>query len=479
MLMAVSIGFLFFVGLLGINVTTIMASRNSAQRAADASALAGCLDLDGTVEAKTIAEQRAIDYAQLESHNNTVGFTEGGNFGTSVEFGNRLGLENNWIRVTVQRDQPVLGWAGFGVTERNVQARAACTREEGGSPVMHSLSTGEQSFSIEGSTQLNLGRGGVTVGAADCSGGRRATVLGQTTVEARFIEVCSPGSGTSGNSGIQICGSCTVDAQIVQDSRPDPYAHLDAPSPPPVSPTAKLVMAECTYPNVDPMDLFSPSPRNPHMCEIASGDPTIPTVGFQPGTNQCADPGTVVVYYGGMKLGDGTHGSGGPSREITICPGIILYMAGGGLVITPRTTVYGSGVMIFNGTNPHTIGHARNCGQFLMEHSSRLLISVPGPSPYDELIFYQQRDATMCDATAELKAGVTVGVESENGPWGSLYLPTAEIQIGPQSLGQGGGMSTYNVRIVAYEIDLTGPVTFNDVFIPSGTPKWGDVRLSE
>jgi hypothetical protein len=231
-------------------------------------------------------------------------------------------------------------------------------------------------------------------------------------------------------------------------------------------------MPGCLYPDET---LTTPSPRFPQMCQIASGSATTPSI---PDV-ACPAPGTVVVYYGGLTLGDGSPGAGGTSREITICPGIILYMAGGGLVLTPRTAVYGNGIMIFNGTNPHATGSARNCGEFRMDHSSRLLISVPGPAPYDELIFYQQRDATMCNVTAVIEAGVTVGVESENGPWGSLYLPTAKIEIGPESLGQGGGLSTYNVRIVAYEIDLRGPVIFNDIFIPSGTPKWGDVHLSE
>jgi hypothetical protein len=468
MLMAISIGVLFFIGVLGINVTMAMASRNSAQRAADSSALAGCLDLDGTFEATTTARQRAIDYAELASHNNTDGYTEGGNFGTAVNFavsGNPEMLPDQWDRITVdvQRDQPFFAWVNFGAARRNVKARAACTRAVGSRPVLHSLSTGRDSFQMQG-VELTLGRGGITVGAADCEGDRRMVVVGGGEIEARYVEVCS------GASGIHTSDSASIDATIAQGSEADPYAGLAHPTLPALvdPPNSRLTMPGCTYPNgIGPT---TPSPSNPQVCQIFTGSPNTPSVP----DSVCPAPGTVVAYYGGLELGDGS------SREITICPGIILYAASGGIRIRANTTVYGNGVLLFNGMNPHGRNRpAQICGSFHMEESSKLLITPPGPTPYDELVFFQQRDAMNCDAVATLEAGVTVGYEDEDGPWGSLYLATARISIGPQSLGQGGAESEYNVRIVAFEIYLTGPVTFNNIFIPSGTPEWGEVHLTE
>jgi hypothetical protein len=62
-------------------------------------------------------------------------------------------------------------------------------------------------------------------------------------------------------------------------------------------------------------------------------------------------------------------------------------------------------------------------------------------------------------------------------PYGVIYLPTAHIDVGPK--GTGGTQTVINMRVIAYEIRLRGPVYFGDIWIPSGDVKHGDIHLVE
>jgi hypothetical protein len=433
MFMTVVMGFTFIVGLLGINTTMVVASRISAQRAADASALAGCLDLDGTTDGKAIAEQRAIDYAERADRNNTVGFTEGGNFGTSVSVtdsgdiaSNGKPLKYNKISVDVQRNQGLLGWAGIGLATKNVPAHAACVREEGFHPILHSLSTGKDSLTMESQINIDWEDGGIVVGGADCSGSdRRLKVTGDAVVDVRHIDVCNGPEG---------CGEgCEASVQpwpVDDDFLADPFASV----PEPEKPTDVVVNNRVTC-----EDVYLGSWNSSRGCRMTGSVPA----GYYPNG---------LVLYGTVTLqDDGLYYVSNSSQP--------------GLRIEPDAEVTGNRVIFFNGM----VG--TKCGSIHIDVNAEVLIKPPESGTYKELLFFQARE---CDAVMTVESSVTLGLK--DGPWGTVYLPKGTADIHCNSCTKETDM---NARVVAYEIQLKGPINFAEIKIPSGTPKWGDVHLSE
>jgi hypothetical protein len=459
-LTATSLLFFFLLGLLAVNGAIAVASRTSAQRAADAGALAGCLDLPGTFPGQDpvgVARQ----YVESPQRNNTGGAAslhlEGRNQAvpapqvstTGATGANGGVLENNKITVWVQRSQRM-----FGITNVTVRAKAACTRQEGGAPVLHSLSTSRESFRVDRS-QLNLPRGGIVVGRTDCAGGdpKTMSVDGGATITARWIDLCTGGQPF-------LSQSSWINPPATHGWRCDEYGEDQPPL--------------CRRVEPPPLNGNEPAPEgcdrnatatNPQGCRIVSGT---------------AYPG---VYYGGLELGDGQ-----PDRTVRLRPGI-YYMAGrprdgggsgGGFVVRRNTRVEvegPGGVLVYNGSNPFvagSLGRLGPCASIVIEDSSVYMVPPPADGPYSGLSFFQARD---CTAPMYVRAGVTMG--GQDPPWGVIYLPAATIFIGPQQQGQGGQLAVINMRVIAYEIDLTGPVHFGDIWIPSGDVNHGDVKLSE
>jgi hypothetical protein len=150
----------------------------------------------------------------------------------------------------------------------------------------------------------------------------------------------------------------------------------------------------------------------------------------------------------------------------------------GGFVVNRNTRVEvegPGGVLIYNGSNPFVDRpQLGRCGSIDIRDSTVYMVPPPADGPYSGLSFFQARD---CTAPMYVRAGVTMG--GQDPPWGVIYLPAATIFIGPQQQGQGGQLAVINMRVIAYEIDLTGPVYFGDIWIPSGDVNHGDVKLSE
>jgi hypothetical protein len=82
-----------------------------------------------------------------------------------------------------------------------------------------------------------------------------------------------------------------------------------------------------------------------------------------------------------------------------------------------------------------------------------------------------------CSADLWIQGGVTVGYE--NGPYGAVYTPDSRSLFGPQGHGSSSLTANLNIIVVADTIDLTGPITFADIFIPSGDVRHGDIHLVE
>lgn len=444
---------LFAVGMLAMNWGIASAARASVRRAADAGVLAGCLDLPDATRARAAAELYSTSAGGKNAFTNVQNLESGNgdqvadpppaitNSGTLSE-ATGAPLVNDQIRVDVRRTQwlaGVAGWAPFSKV-MNVNAAAICRRDEGSLPVLHALAQGPRAFRLDGAN-LDLPRGGIVVNSTDPNG---LDALGNAIVDAKYIET---GSGTAGTTG-----SSSIDPDPTLGTRPDPYAGV--PQPPIPSPgdvEAHQSMSGCTYPNPG-----HPTARQPRTCQVGGGS-------ISPG-----------IYYGGINF----------TGNATMQPGI-YHMVSGGFSLQPGVTVTGTGILIFNDSNPFGQNNPlRQCGDVLVQSGASLLITPYGGG-YKEVMIFQRRtpDPRMaapwpgCDNDVWIQGGVTIGYA--DGPYGAVYTPNSRSLFGPQGHGSSSLLAELNIIVVADRIDLTGPITFADIFIPSGDVRHGDIHLVE
>jgi Flp pilus assembly protein TadG len=457
---------MFVIGLIAVNAAMMFTARASEQRAADAAALAGCRDLPNATNAQASAIKygassgglNATTTANLESGNGaqTVlnpnaadGLPMVRNSG-AVSAASGQPLVNDKIVVDVRRTQPLIGQVSTGFAAQTIGAHAACTRAEGGLPVLLVLQpTGQYTLKIQ-QVQLNLGnKGGIVVDSTDPAA---LGLLGGGSISAKWIDTAS-GTGS-------LCGSCSISPGITQGTQPDPYASVPEPPVPTVSdPKLAQNIAGCNYGPAG-----ATTPAKPQMCTVASG--SVPSI--------CPASPTTFVFWGGLTLGDGS------AKTINLCAGSIYYMAGGGFNVASNATVNGSNVMIFNGEDQYANPSQKKCGQILINDFAQLLLTPPAFGTYKDLMIFQSRDLTNCNdssSTLQIESGVTIGLAS--GPYGVVYVPAGEIDMGPQSLGSGGPLDKFNAIFIAGRFFITGPVQFNNPFIPSGNVNHGDVKLTE
>lgn len=484
-LTAILLVILFAIGYLGVNWSVAVAARVSAQRAADAAALAGCLDLPDAEKAVAAAQRygassgglNADARANLESGigdqvllNPPPGRSAMVDSDGTLSVRTGEALANNRITVHVRRTQWLFGIPNWPPLDRlmRVEARAVCVRNEGGMAVLHALYQGsankypEGTLKVDGS-DLDIPRGGIIVNSNDPTAMR---ALGNSQINAKYVE--------TGSGNVQLTGSSTVNPPPYQGWDPDPFRNVPEPALggnvdlPPYnlsipSRGQSAPMPGCSYPQNR-----QPTRENPQLCTITQGS---------------AQPG---VYWGGLKLGDGTP------RTITLTPGL-YYMAGGGFTVTANTTVIGDGVIIFNGRNWYANAKPnRDCQSVHIQENANLSVTPPQSGWYRDLLVFQARTPAQspqnpppgatgqepgCSAELETEAGVTIG--RPEGPYGALYLPNARANIGPQSLGSGSARLNMNVIVIAEAIRVRGPVNFADIYIPSGDVKHGDIHLVE
>ncbi len=482
---------LYIIGLLAVNWAVAVAAHISAQRAADAAVFAGCMELPNQSKAETAATKygssggglNADTGLNLESGQGDQTVTPTVDSTGAVSQRTGAPLQNDRIAVNVSRTQWLFGVPNHPPIDRtiNVSAGAVCTRDEGSLSVLIALkgctTTGgactatypcQDSFKVQG-VQLDLGRGGVTV---DCQDATHAglSVQGNGSITARWI---ATGSGTwFCNSTCTFTDPAGNPATPTQETQPDPYVAVAEPA---------LGSSVTTAPPTTTTNLPIP-PDNTTYADMSGCDYGSATHTTRFNTARCvftsdaavAQPG---VYWGGLTLGDGT------TKTITLAPGM-YYMAAGGLDIRQNTTVIvqgGGSVVFFNGPNPYGKNNTdKKCGALLIEDNTKLLVAPPTSGPYAGLLFFQSRDTADCNdssSIAKVFSGVTIGLTS--GPFGAIYLPMGDINIGPQSQGQSGTLNSMNMIIVANTISLTGPVSFNNVYIPSGDVRHGQTHLVE
>lgn len=485
MLSLIFMAFVFVVGLISVNTVMMVASRVSAQRAADASALAACRDLP--VEAA--ARITATDYAELATRNNTggttAGYIEGGNYGTVVTVSTTT-FTNDTVRVDVKREQRLIGLPSAGYGPRRIPAHAICRRAESSVPALLALDgTRRDTLNISGGSTLYLGNNGIIVNSTNPAA---LSVSGGAVLQGAFIDTAS-GTG-------QLIGTVTLDPPVAQGTMPDPYAGVPEPTLtlPPTGATGADNRPNCDYdPSTAPLD-GQTSPRDPTRCYHRGTSGTF---------TACTDTMPRLragVYWGGLELGDRS----GTGIATTVClEGGIYYLAGGGgaesargsggLFIHDKTTVIGAGVLFFNGRDPSgSPTPERNCGPIHVERNVDLRLSpYTAAPPYDELhlLFFQDRtsdtvpstaydyDTVGCTATATFDSGTTIGL-APPATQGAIYIRNGDLNFTAANTASGDPAVTIYSSFVANRINISGDVAFGG-FIPSGTIIEGSIGLVE
>ncbi len=456
-LTAILLVILFAIGYVGVNWAVAAAARVSAQRAADAAALAGCLDLPDTAKAVASAQRYGASTGGLNANaslnlesgqgDQTVTATVDSDGTPSQRTGQPL--DNDRITVVVQRTQWLFGIPRWPPLNRimPVRARAVCVRNEGGAPVLHSLSTGRDSFVVNQS-QLSLPRGGVEVGGTDCAGGDPKTmeVNGGGSITARWIELCTGGQPF-------LASSSTINPPATYGWRCDEYGENQPP-----------VCRFVPEPSSSDRTLFP----NDYRTRCPDGRPPVRSgsLSFCVFNSGTVPPGV----YPGLQLGGQVTLSGN------------YYLDGSGLQVLSGARVTGQpGQSVFIFVGPDRSGS--NCGSnnasVTFQQNSSFVVTPPTSGTYKDLVLFQSRSCRVQGGnnknSFDIQGGVTMG--SPDPPYGVIYLPTAHIDIGPE--GTGGTQTVINMRVIAYEIRLRGPVYFGDIWIPSGDVKHGDIHLVE
>jgi hypothetical protein len=460
--------FLTVVGLLGVNIGVMTNGKTSAQRVADAAALAGCDFLPDTAAATTAA----TDYGTTQN-NRAAPHLEAGNSIAGIVFTSTGGFANDTIRVNITRSQPLLAPPFFDPP--TIPATAVCRKSEGWLALIIALREGscDRTFMVRGTLDLGLnedGTGHFQGGSAiiNCGGGMH--LQGSGVVNGHCL--ATPGADVTMQGG----GSHGT-AKPCEGRIDDPYADLEEPTATVADPTEPAPMTGCTYQGGGGAP---PTPRVPKTCN-ASG-------------NLC--PG---VYWGGITM------SGNVTLQNEDACGTadsIYQLRGGGtqggLLVQSGARVEGTGVTIFSSNDAYAQNQQnRRCGPINVESNAQFLLtppadgpSVPPPSPagepdYPALILWQDAacntagqnlggcgNTSTNSETANL-GGSTVGVGVE--PTGAVYFPNAMLCNRPADCGTPTSM---HVIVVADQIDIGGCMNF-DVLAPSGSLFLGPIRLIE
>lgn len=445
---------LMVLALLGMSIATMLGARASAQRAADAAALAACFDLPVTTNVQADASKYGASSGNLNA--STAANLDSGDGGqtatATVSTSGAKGaagatLANDKVTVNVSRNQPLIGTSSYGFASQSIKATAVCQRQEGGLPVLLSLApTGKHTFKTVGNITYNLGTGGIVADSSDTSG---AMCSASDTINAAYI---STPSGQTQN-----CGG--LGAPVTVGFVPDPFCPsypantniaLCTSVPEPAQPSASAVEATGC-----PATITASKPK---MCTVTSG---------------AVAPG---VFWGGLTLGDGS------ARTVTLTQGT-YYLAGGGLQVQANTTVTGSGVMFFSGAPSGKAGQ-NVCSDSAIAQDATYSVSPPQSGTYKGLLFFQSR---ACTNTLTVDVGTTVGLPPTGSPaqpcgglvCGVLYLQQGTLDMGPQKQGNSGNINGLNALLVADNMFIHGPISFNNLSFPSGVVNHGTFGLTQ
>jgi hypothetical protein len=141
------------------------------------------------------------------------------------------------------------------------------------------------------------------------------------------------------------------------------------------------------------------------------------------------------VYYGGIKI----SGSG----TVTFLPGNYV-LAGGGLSLTSSASTTGSGVMVYNTSDPVHPTAAGACASISLTGGGSTTFTAPTSGPYKDVVFWQD---PACAVDFKVAGGGALAS-------GVYYLPGATFNFtGSKTLG--------SAQIIADQFNFNGSANFS------------------
>ncbi len=427
-LVAVCLVALFGVIALVLDGCKLQDMKRQAQKAADAAALAGAVDLFTNFNSGHGYNLNggARTSAQTEATNN--GFANGTN--GNVVTVNLPGetplvsdpcivdstgkLKAGYVEVTIVAPQPQFFSTIWGTQNLSVKARAVARGVfESARPGILLLNpTAPAALNATGNGNIYVTGGGDII--VDSNNNNAGNVTGNGIIGAHQINITGQNPGYSASGGATFVGP-TGQPQAPNTNvppTPDPFANLPAPSPPASSPTAN-----------------APSPGN-------GGTTTL-----QPGN-----------YPSGYKATNGN----------TILQPGIYYLSGGGFSITGQAgvtvaqpgspgftpdPVTGNGVLIYNAST-------KNSDNIAITGSGTVSLIAPTQGIYAGLTIFQDRTATQ---------PIQITGNGQTNIQGSVYGVSAQAQLtGNGGLsGSGAPLDTLGNQFVVDTMTVNGNGSFN------------------
>ena len=426
-LVAVLLVVLLGVAAIAIDGGLLLTDRQQAQKAADAAALAGAIDLFTNFDANQGTDPSGTAAASAQATAADNGFTDGVN-GTTVivnippQTGTFQGL-TGYVEVLITMQQQrffslIFGTGTVQVSARSV-ARGSKAPRNNGIIVLDPLDPNSLTTTATGDVVV-LG-GNIVVNSSSSSGGSISNT--GNFVAGNLYFSGDPGYGSS-SSGSFIASNGSIYSN--QPPTPDPLQNLPPPPQPPL-----------TFNNVNISDLPVVGGRVPGW-----PDPNNPTNGW------ILPAGT---YANGIQISDNNS-----AHTYTLQSGL-FYFTGGGLSLTANAaiTCQPGGVCLYF-----------NSGGGLSVTAGGPLTLCPLQSgPYTNITIFEDPNNTAQDSiTAQSSVNIS----------GIVYTPSAVF-----TLTGSGGNYTIGSQYIVYQLNVTGSGSFNVNYSPLAAPQNRDLYLVE
>jgi Flp pilus assembly protein TadG len=368
---------------LTVDVGSAFHDSGKLQNAADAASLAGAGVLP---QGSAAAITQATSYAQKN------GYVDGQN-GYHVTITTPYNGDSTKIAVTISGPTPAVFATVLGINFLSVSRRAVAT--------------------YYGQTQLNAALLALNPTACNSYTQGGSAVVTITTGGLMSNSSCNPSLADSGS------GSTTATA--IQYYTGSGYTGAFTPTPVAVSSRMPDPLASMIPPN---LTTLGQSPDS-------GGTPASPKVANIGGT-ATLNPG---VYYGGIKIaGSGT---------VTFLPGTYV-LAGGGFSLTSTASTSGSGVMIYNTSDPQHPTAAGACASIALTGGGSTDFTPPTSGPYKDVVFWQD---PACTVDFKVAGGGALAS-------GVYYLPGATFNFT-------GGKTLGSAQIIADQFSFGGTANFS------------------
>jgi Flp pilus assembly protein TadG len=368
---------------LTIDVGSAFLDAGKLQNAADAASLAGAGVLP---QGSAAAITQAKDFAQKN------GYVDGQN-GYKVSITTPYNGDPTKIEVTISGPTPAVFATVLGINFLSVSRRSVAT--------------------YYGQTQLNAALLALDKTACNSYSQSGSAVVTITTGGLMSNSSCNPSLTDSGS------GSTT--ANVIQYYTGSGYS--GAFTPPPIAVSSRMP---------DPLaSMIPPDLASLGQSPDSGGTPASPQVANIGGT-ATLHPG---VYYGGIKIaGSGT---------VTFLPGTYV-LAGGGFSLTSTASTSGSGVMIYNTSDPQKPTGAGACASISLTGGGSTAFTPPTSGPYKNVVFWQD---PACTVQFKVAGGGALAS-------GVYYLPSATFNFtGSKTLG--------SAQIIADQFSFGGAANFS------------------